>query len=550
MRELLRRYTKSLPSFSLNDKISAAAAAFAALVLLSTVVSLAAFREQRALYDRLEALSAASRNIERINALIYAVVMESRGIYMSPDRTTARRYADSQLARLQQLTKVADEWEDQITRDDGAVFARAKQRLDQFIAFRTDMARQTVSVGSSAARELGDNDENRAARTALNDDLDQVSRVYAERLSELDQFADARGAASFFLGALGAVKIMLLATAVLALRHGVLRPLLDIAKVTGRITAGRIKLRIPHAKRHDEIGGVARAVEAFQSGVFRIQELEQHELEFERQHADILREHHRLEQGAVSSQQRLDAAVASMAQGLIMLDSSCYVLMVNDQYRELYDLPASIARPGAHARDILAHRARLGLLREKPSEYLAALRQRMKEGKPSTTELELGDGRIIRVCERPVEGGNWLATHEDFTAQRRNERILARAEYFLAALLENIPQAVVAKDAETLRYVFVNRATEVLFGLPRSEIIGRAARDLFPEPTCTMIENFDRQLLADETDQTPKAHAVEMPGNRIREVVVRRLPVSIGEGEPKFLLNIIEDRTVDQRAAA
>jgi PAS domain S-box-containing protein len=369
-------------------------------------------------------------------------------------------------------------------------------------------------------------------------------------MSELDQFVNARGALWFFLGALGGVKIMLLATAVLALRHGVLRPLLDIAKVTDRITAGRIKLRIPHAKRQDEIGRVARAVEAFQSGVFRIQELEQHELEFERQHADILREHHRLEQGVVSSQQRLDAAVASMAQGLIMLDSFCYVLMVNDQYRALYNLPASIARPGAHARDILAHRARLGLLREKPSEYLAALRQRMKEGKPSTTEIELGDGRVIRVCERPVEGGNWIATHEDFTAQRRNERILARAEYFLAALLENIPQAVVAKDADSLRYVFVNRATEVLFGMPRSEIIGRAARDLFPEPTCTLIENFDRQLLANETDQTPRAHSVEMPGNRIREVVVRRLPISIGEGEPKYLLNIIEDRTADQRAAA
>jgi len=477
-------------------------------------------------------------------------VMESRGIYMSPDRTTARRYADSQLAKLQQLTKVADEWEDQLTPDDAALFAQAKQRLDQFVAFRTDMARQTISVGSAAARELGDNDENRAVRTALNDDLEQVSRVYAERASELERLVDARGAASFFLGALGAVKIMLLATAVLALRHGVLRPLLDIAKVTERITAGRIKLRIPHAKRQDEIGSVARAVETFQSGVFRIQELEQHELEFERQHADILREHHRLEQGVLSSQQRLDAAVASMAQGLIMLDSSCYVLMVNDQYRALYNLPASIARSGAHARDILAHRARLGLLREKPSEHLAALRQRMKEGKPFIAEVELGDGRVIRVCERPVDGGNWMATHEDFTAQRRNERVLARAEYFLAALLENIPQAVVAKDAESLRYVFVNRATEVLFGLPRSEIIGRAARDLFPEPTCTLIENFDRQLLADETDQTPKAHSVEMPGNRIREVVLRRLPVSIGEGEPKFLLNIIEDRTADQRAAA
>ncbi|MGC2779358.1 MAG: PAS-domain containing protein [Bradyrhizobium sp.] len=546
----LRGFTKSLPSFSLNDKISAAAAAFAVLVVLLTLGALAALREQRMFHDRFGVLAASSRNIERANAAIYAVVMESRGIYMSQDRNVARRYADSQLAKLQQLTKVVEEWQQLVPNEDASLFAPFKQRIEQFVAFRTEMARRTISVGSSAARELGDNDENRAVRTALNEDLERLSRLYDDRMTELAEAADARSLVSFYLGGLGGLLVMLIATATLSLRRGVLRPLLDIARVTDRIASGRIKLTIPHSRRHDEIGRVAHAVETFQNGVFRIQELEQHELQFERQHADILREHERLEQGAVSSQQRLDAAVANMAQGLIMLDSFGYVLMVNDQYRALYDAPATIARPGAHMRELLAHRAKLGLLREKPADYLAALRQRMKDGRPANSEVELADGRTIRVCERPMETGGWIATHEDFTAQRRNERILARAEYFLAALLENIPQAVVAKDAQSLCYVFVNRATEVLFGLPRSEIIGRAARDLFPGPTGALIESFDRELLAERVDESPKAHSVTMPGNVQREVVVRRLPVSIGEGEPKFLLNIIEDRTPAQRAAA
>jgi PAS domain S-box-containing protein len=550
MQMVLRRFTHSLPSFSLNDKISAAAAAFAVLVMLSTLGALSALREQRIFYDRLEQLATASRNIERTNALIYAVVMESRGIYMSLDRNVARRYADSQLVKIAKLAKVVEEWQAQVGDDDAALFAPFRQRIDQFMAFRTEMARQTISVGSSAARELGDNDENRAVRTALNEDLEKLARLYDGRMRELSETVDARGMASFFLGGLGLLIVALIAAAALALRWGVLMPLLDIAHVTDRIAAGRIKLKIPHVRRHDEIGHVAQAVETYQNGSFRLQELEEHEVEIERQYSDILRQHEQLEQGAISSQQRLDAAVANMAQGLIMLDSFGNVLMVNDQYRKLYGVPSSIAKPGAHMREILAHRAKLGLLREKPSDFLAALRQRMKERRAEIFEVELADGRIMRISERPMDGGGWIATHEDFTQQRRNERILRRAEYFLAALLENIPQAVVAKDAQSLRYVFVNRATEVLFGLPRSEIIGRAARDLFPEPTCTLIENFDRQLLADETDHTPKAHSVEMPGNRIREVVVRRLPVVTGEGEPKFLLNIIEDRTSDQRAAA
>ncbi|WP_316231895.1 PAS-domain containing protein [Bradyrhizobium sp. SZCCHNR1051] len=550
MRELLRRFNRSLPSFSLNDKISAAAAAFAVLVMLSTLGALSALREQRLFYDRLEALSIAARNIERTNALIYAVVMESRGIYMSLDRTVARRYADSQLAKIAQLSKVVDEWESRVTDDDAALFAPFRKRIDQFVAFRTEMARQTISVGSSAARELGDNDENRAVRTALNEDLEKLSRLYADRTRELGEAADARGMAAFYLGALGAVIIVLIAAAALALRWGVLMPLLDIARVTDRIAAGRIKLKIPHARRHDEIGRVAHAVETFQNGAFRIQELEQHEVEIERQHADILREHERLEQGALSNQQRLDAAVANMAQGLIMLDSFGYVLMVNEQYRELYGVPASVAKPGAHVREILAHRAKLGLLREKPSEFLAALRERMKERRAEIVEVELADGRIIRISERPMDGGGWIATHEDFTAQRRAERKLARAEYFLAALLENIPQAVLAKDAQSLRYMFVNRAAERLFGVPRTDIIGRTPGELFSAPTGAILEEAAREQLAGRGDDEPRAHSILTPGNGPRDIVVRRLPVSIGEGEPKYLLSIIEDRTQDQRVAA
>ncbi|UFZ02520.1 PAS-domain containing protein [Bradyrhizobium ontarionense] len=550
MQELLRRFTKSLPSFSLNDKISAAAAAFAVLVALFTLGSLAALREQRLFHDRFEVLAASSRNIERANAAIYAVVMESRGIYMSPDRNAARRYADSQLVKLGQLTKIVEEWQELVTVDDASLFAPFKQRIDQFVTFRTEMARRTISVGSSAARELGDNDDNRAVRTALNEDLERLSRLYDDRMTELDAAADARGLVAFYLGGIGVLLVVLIAAAALALRRGVLMPLLDIARVTDRIASGRIKLTIPHARRHDEIGRVAHAVETFQNGVFRIQELEQHELQFEQQQADVLRERDRLEQGALSSQQRLDAAVANMAQALIMLDSFGYVLVVNEQYRELYGVPASIARPGAHVRDILAHRARLGLLREKPADFLAALRQRMKDGKPTTTEFELGDGRIIRVCERPMAGGGWIATHEDFTVQRRNERILARAEYFLAALLENIPQAVLAKDAQSLRYVFVNRAAETLFGLPRTEIIGRTPRELFSEPTGSILEEAAREQLAGRGDDEAQAHNIVTPGNGSRDIVVRRLPISIGEGEPKFLLSIIEDRTAAQRVAA
>ena len=51
-------------------------------------------RHQRASPDRddrrLRDLALGTQNVERVNGLIYAVVMESRGIYMSPDIPTAK----------------------------------------------------------------------------------------------------------------------------------------------------------------------------------------------------------------------------------------------------------------------------------------------------------------------------------------------------------------------------------------------------------------------------------------------------------------------------
>ena len=78
-----------------------------------------------------------------------------------------------------------------------------------------------------------------------------------------------------------------------------------------------------------------------------------------------------------------------------------------------------------------------------------------------------------------MDGGGWVATHEDVTQQQRAELMLARTERFLATVLENVTQSIIAKDSKDLRYVFVNKAAEKLYGLPRSEIIGKSARDLF-----------------------------------------------------------------------
>lgn len=550
MKQLASNLLERFTTFGLAEKIYAVAVAFMLLVAVLMSAAIYSVHEQRTFYALLDGSTTANRNVDRANGLIYAIVMESRGIYLSDDHEQTRRYAELLLDRCNDLARIADEWQDLVRTDDEPVFLPFRQRLDQFVAFRRELARRALASGAAAARELGDNEDSRAIRTSLNSSLNQLSGIYAARAYEIGADADASRFGAIMVVVLGAGTIVFAAIGAWLLVRSTLTPLRDIAEATASIAKGRIKLVIPHVRRQDEIGQVARAVEAFQGAGLRIEELEQHEVEIEREHEHIARERDELQEKAHSGQSRLNAAIGNMPQGLVMLDRNGVIQVVNEQYRKIYGVPASVAKPGAHLRDVLTYRAKHGLLRESVDDYYDAVVKRMQSRKPTVNDVDLGDGRVVRVSQRPMDGQGWVSTHEDITEQQRNKRVLARAEHFLLALLENIPQAVVAKDAHSLRYVFVNHATETLFGLPRHDIVGKTPRELFPEPTGALLEQSDRDQLAGLNPQAEKAQTIETPGSGRRDIVVRRLPVSVGEGEPKFLLSIIEDRTREQRAAA
>ncbi|MFX6933920.1 hypothetical protein ABTH55_19075, partial [Acinetobacter baumannii] len=55
--------------------------------------------------------SRAALNVERVNSLVYAVVMESRGIYMSTDPAAVKKYSDGLLAFNERIIGVVKNWE-------------------------------------------------------------------------------------------------------------------------------------------------------------------------------------------------------------------------------------------------------------------------------------------------------------------------------------------------------------------------------------------------------------------------------------------------------
>ena len=538
----IRRIVTAIHDLSVAEKIYSIVALLVIATTLLVVMSIQSVRLQSAYRHLLTSSTTAAINIERVNGLIYAIVMESRGVYMSTDSVKVKQFSDELLKRNRELADVVAGWEEKVRFDDAAQFSAFKQRITQFIEFRKELARRAVQIGPAAGREWGDNDANRSLRSQLNVDLEAFARIYAERARNVAELGDQGRYASWYLLALGLIALMLAALGVFVTRRSVIGPLAEITEATDRIAAGKINSAIPYINRRDEIGRLAHAVQNFRDAVSRNSELEQLELGTAKQRDAAMDERDKFTDKYHATKWQLSAAISSMPQAMIMLDGEAVVLAINDQYRKMYRLPPTI-KAGCSLREILQHRAENGLFTGNVAKYLAAIVERIVTRKPSSDEITLGDGRVISIQERAMDGGGWIAMHDDITEQRRGQRILERTEQFLVTIIENIPEGIVAKDARNLRYVFVNRAAEKMIGMSRGEIIGKTARELFPTAAADLIERRDRQLLTQDQQLEAIVDTIDNPIKGRRTIAVRRLQVGGPDRESHLFVSMIEDRT-------
>jgi PAS domain S-box-containing protein len=547
IRKLSRDCLAFVDNLRISEKISGIVGLLVVVLALLVVMSIQTVRLQNEYRRGLAASATTAINIGRVNALIYAIVMESRGVYMSTDPAAVKRYGDELLRRNRELFGVIAEWEKTAEFSDEERFAAFRERILRFIDFRNELVRRATQISPEAGRSWGDNEANRSLRIALNNDIEAFERELDDRAGMVAHLAGRTQVASWYLALLGLCGLLLSGLTLLVVWRSVLTPLAEISRTTDLIAAGETDLDIPYDARPDEIGHLARAVHNFRDAILRNQELVQLEMGTARQRDAAMGERDRLNDKYLETKWQLSAALNNMAQGLIMIDSRGKVLTTNRRYRTMYKIPSGIIGPDTSLRDVLAYRAEHGMFQGSIELFMASILKRVAKGKPSAAEVALPDGRLIHVSEEPMAGGGWVATHEDCTERQRAERILERTEKFLATVLESIPQAIVAKDARNLRYLFVNRAAEQFLGLPRAQIIGKSIRDLFPAETAEKIERQDREVLAGKAESELIVRTVNTPNNGERHVAVRRLRIADQSSET-LLINMIEDRT-DQVAA-
>jgi methyl-accepting chemotaxis protein len=255
--------------FSLAAKLYSILALFALLTAAITALSDHNTRRNADLTEAIETASRAALNVERVNSLVYAVVMESRGIYMSTDAAVVKKYGEGLLKFNDQILAVVKNWESLVRADDAEQFAVFKKRIEQFVDFRKELVRLAVEVSPAAGREWGDNDANRAVRSALNKDLEALSSVYAERTKRIAQQGEANRQMAFLLTGLGGLALVLVGIGVLIISRSVARPLSLITSTIKQVAEGADDVEVPHTERADEIGALARAIRIFQEAMDR-----------------------------------------------------------------------------------------------------------------------------------------------------------------------------------------------------------------------------------------------------------------------------------------
>jgi methyl-accepting chemotaxis protein len=392
------KFDKSSSGNAVGSRLSLAAklysifALFAVLTAAITILSDYNTRRNAELTEAIETASRSALNVERVNSLVYAVVMESRGIYMSTEPAVVKKYGDGLVKFNDQILAVVKDWESIVRADDAEQFATFKKRIQQFVDFRKELVRRGIEISGAAGREWGDNDANRTVRTALNKDLEALSRVYAERSKEIARQTEANRSMAFVLTGLGGLALVLVCVGVLIISRSVARPLSAITATIKRVAQGAESVEVPHTNRADEIGALACAIQVFQEAMDRNRNL----------NAQVLRESKAREERA----QHLEAFRGAIGDVL---------RAVNDNASAMRDTAESIsnAASDANGRAVAAAGAT-----EQASSNVYAVASAAEELSTSVEEI----GRQVRQSAGVVE-----------QAGLRTERSIAEIESLAAA---------------------------------------------------------------------------------------------------------------------
>lgn len=170
---------------------------------------------------------------------------------------------------------------------------------------------------------------------------------------------------------------------------------------------------------------------------------------------------------------QFSSAINNTAKGLLIFDDQARVVVGNEGYLRMYDMPAYVVQPGAPLKDLLNYRKATGTFQGDPAEYQRRVLDEVGKGFRTEHTFRTTDGRTIRVVNEPIPAGGYISTHEDVT-----ESTLREESFRL--LFDNNPVSMWVFDRETLEILAVNDAAIEQYGYDRENFLQLSVLDIRP----------------------------------------------------------------------
>ena len=232
----------------------------------------------------------------------------------------------------------------------------------------------------------------------------------------------------------------------------------------------------------------------------------------------------------------VSSALNQLSHGVVMMDSQKRIVFCNDRYLEIYGLARSDISRNMTGPELLEMRRKRGVLDVSVEDFYA------RAGTPEGLITELPGGRSVLVKYFALPNGGSVATHEDYSEQRKLSRELASTKQFLESVLDNVPVCVAAKSIEDGRYIFANRAFERFSRFSRDIILGKRADEIFTPDTAARVEAADQAALKSPDGQFRTELVVER-GSEQRVLASNRVIVRNDKNQPEFLIALFDDVT-------
>jgi PAS domain S-box-containing protein len=212
----------------------------------------------------------------------------------------------------------------------------------------------------------------------------------------------------------------------------------------------------------------------------------------------------------------LDAALQNMFHGLCMFDANGRIVLFNERYRTMMGLPAEFLQ-GLSLVDLMKHRRATEDFAGDPEKFSANVMARVRAGKEDTHIVEAANGQTLRVADRPMAGGGWVATFEDITEWQKAQiaiRDYAEREQLFIAAVESSNDAIVTKSLDGIITGW-NHAAERLFGYSSEEAIGQRIDIIVPDELRGEVRDILAKTKSGEKVDHHETVRIDKAGRRI-----------------------------------